>query len=275
MRMSGRLSPEQMQPIEQARQERSTAVQEVNRTKLRLQQAQQEADMAKADEAAAKADATRSDAMAKAANESREPQSMQQASHLREAADLHQKQAQAHTEYAKKLVDARKAAVAAAEQRQKLAENQMEWSKLEALQQANIPAATKYDPGKLQTGVNDDRKELSQREQKAHQLEGDAMTAYRTYQDARQQFQARAGSPGSSPATMGTGSSGAFQQQPSQPVPPPPQPGTYGQPSSSGTYGQQPNPYGQPSQPTQPSAPPGGSYQPPGTWNPPAGGTSQ
>src|SRR6266536_4484699 len=78
----GRLSPQQMGPINQARQVAMTARDELARAQLRQQQVQNEEGQARADRTAADADAQRAAAEQKAANEGREPAALQRAQQL-------------------------------------------------------------------------------------------------------------------------------------------------------------------------------------------------
>ncbi len=189
----GRLPQDQMSPVNEARQFVASARDEQGRAKLRLQEANQEAEMAKADQQAAAADAQRAAAHAKVANESREPAQLEQARQLQEQAQLHKSEADAHAEYAAKLAEARQAAVKAADDQVALGEAKVDWSKLQALQLANVPAAGKYDAGRFQSRVNDAQKRFDQDLQKARQLEGQATASQQRWQDLQKQLQARGG----------------------------------------------------------------------------------
>ncbi len=191
----GRLDPSQTQPVERARQFRGSARDEQARASLRLQQAQHEIDVAKADQAAADADAKRAEVEQKTANESRDPADVERARQGQEQAQLHRSMADAHVEYAKKLVDARKASVDAAEKQVRLGDARLEWAKLQALRQAGVPAASKYDASKYQSQVNDAQKSFDDSMQKARDLDAQAAASQRRWEDLQRQLQARTGAP--------------------------------------------------------------------------------
>jgi chromosome segregation ATPase len=189
----GRLAPGQMAPVDQARQFLASAKDEQGRAKLRQQDTMHEADLAKADQAAAASDAQRAEAQAKIANDSREPALLEQARQLREQAQQHKSAADAHADYAKRLAEARQASVKAADQQVALGEAKVEWAKLQALQQANIPAAGKYDAGQFQTRVNEAQKSFDVALQKARELEGQATASQQRWEELQKQIQARGG----------------------------------------------------------------------------------
>jgi chromosome segregation ATPase len=189
----GRLAPGQMAPVDQARQFLASAKDEQGRAKLRQQDTMHEADLAKADQAAAASDAQRAEAQAKIANDSREPALLEQARQLREQAQQHKSAADAHADYAKRLAEARQASVQAADQQVALGEAKVEWAKLQALQQANIPAAGKYDAGQFQTRVNEAQKSFDVALQKARELEGQATASQQRWEELQKQIQARGG----------------------------------------------------------------------------------
>lgn len=74
---------------------------------------------------------------------------------LGEAAALRSQASDARLEYARRLVEARDSDVKAAEAQVSRAEWTVERSKLAALREAQIPAATKYEPGPLDRRVSD------------------------------------------------------------------------------------------------------------------------
>jgi hypothetical protein len=191
----GRLSREQMGPVDDARQALNTARDEEARADLRLQQAQHEVDVAKADQEAAKADQEQAGAQQKIADDNREPAQVEKARRMQDQAKLHQQTADAHVEYGNKLVDARKAARDAAQEGVKVAQAKLELAKGDALRQADIPAAQKYDLAKLQSDVNDAQKDFDQKTQKARDLDGQAMASQQRWEDLQQQLQASMGRP--------------------------------------------------------------------------------
>jgi colicin import membrane protein len=199
----GRLGPEQEALVDQARQALASAGDALSRTNLRLQEAQNEEGTAKADQHAAESDQKVADAQQKVANDSRAPDALEKARQLQEQAKAHKLAADAHLEYANKLIDQRKAEMQAAEQQVKVAQARVEWSKLQALEQAKNPAAAKYDPGRFQTEVSDAQGNLDKAVQKSHDLEAQATAARQRWEDSQRRLQAQGD--GSSNQT-GTGS---------------------------------------------------------------------
>ena len=189
----GRLAPGQTAPVEQARQFHGSARDEQARASLRLQQAQHEVEVAKADQQAAKADAARAATEQKTANESRDPADLERARQMTEQAQLHEKMAHAHLDYASQLVEARKASLDAAGKQVALGDARLESAKLRALQQAGVPAATKYDPGKFQSQLDDAQKSFDGAMQKARGLDGQAAASRRSWEDLQRRMQARGG----------------------------------------------------------------------------------
>jgi hypothetical protein len=186
----GRLAPEQEGLVHQARQALDVARDARSRTSLRLQQAQNEEGTAKADQQAAEADQKVADAQQKVANDSRAPDALEKARQLQEQAKAHKQVADLHVEYASKLIDERKAEMQAAERQVEVAQARVEWSKLQALEQARNPAATKYDAGRFQTAVNDAQGQADKAVQNAKSLEIHATAARQRWEDSQRRLQA-------------------------------------------------------------------------------------
>ena len=193
---AGRIGPEQGALVHQARQELAQATDAVSRATLALQQAQNEQGIAKADQQAAGADQKVADAQQKVANDSRAPEALEKARQLQEQAKAHKQAADSHAEYAAKLIDLRKAELQAAERQVKVAEARVEWAKLKSLEQAGNPAATKYDPGRFQTAVNDAQAELDKASQNAKTLEAQATQARQRWADSDCRLQGDSGQTG-------------------------------------------------------------------------------
>lgn len=197
----GRLGPEQRGLVDQARQALARDKDAYSRTSLRLQQAENEENTAKADQQAAEADQKVADAQQRVASDSRAPDALEKARLLQERAKAHKQVADGHREYASKLIDERKAEMQAAEQKVKVGELRVERSKLQALEQADNPAAAKYDRGRFETAVNDAQGDLDKATQKARDLEDQATAARQRWEDSQRRLQAK----GSADQT-GTGS---------------------------------------------------------------------
>ncbi len=189
----GRLPPGQSAPVDQARQFRGSARDEQARASLRLQQAQHEVAVAKADQQAAQADAERAKTQQKVADESRDPADLERARQMTDQAQLHKRMADAHLAYANKIVDARKASLDAAARQVELGDARLESAKLQALQQAGVPAASKYDAGKFRSQLGDAQKRFDDDMQKARDLDAKAMGSRRQWEDLQRQMEARGG----------------------------------------------------------------------------------
>lgn len=187
----GRLRPEQMGQVQQARQFQARADDERSRASLRLQQAQHEVELAKADQEEASAEAKRADAQSKIANDSREPAQIERARSMEDQARLHARTADAHLDYANKLVEARRADVDAADKQVQLAKERVESAQLQAMRRANIPAATKYDAGAFQTRVNEAQRSYDEAKRNAQQLGDQTTAAQQQWQILMRQLQAK------------------------------------------------------------------------------------
>ena len=205
----GRLSQEQMGPVSEARQFLGSARDEQARARLHQQEVSHEAQLATADAQSAKADADRSAVQAKVANESRDPGQLEQARVMKLQADARKRAADARADYAKKVSSARQASLAAADQQIAFGEARLERAKLLSLQQANVPAAGKYDMAKFDARVSNAQKSFNQALQKARDQESQAMAAQQAWNDAQQRAQTQAvstGAPSNNATSTGTGS---------------------------------------------------------------------
>jgi hypothetical protein len=191
----GRLAPAQTAAVDQARITLGDARDELARAKLRQTQTAQAVNLAQADMAVADAELKRAEARAKLANESMEPTQLAEARNLSEAAQLRQSAAEARIDYAKKIQDARSAEVAAAEKRVAFEEMRVEQAKLQALQQAQVPAAAKYDGSQLDSRVAAARKEFDDAQANAQKAMSAAAGAEQRWNDLNKQLQARGGAP--------------------------------------------------------------------------------
>jgi chromosome segregation ATPase len=185
---AGRLGPEQVALVSRARQGVDVAQDALSRTRLHLQEARNEEGLAKADLQAAEADQKLADAQRKVANDSRAPDALERARLLQEQATAHREVAGLHLDYARKLVGEREAEVQAAERQLQVAQARVEWSKLQALEQAGNPAATKYDAGRFQTAVRDAEGEAAEAAGKAQTLEAQASAARQRWEDSQRRM---------------------------------------------------------------------------------------
>jgi hypothetical protein len=189
----GRLQAGQTQLVDAARADLARARDEHARAKLRQTEAINEDQLAQADLQAAEAAKTRADSMARSANESRAPAQLEQARTAAETAQLRQRAADAHMDHARKLQRARAAQVGVAERRVAYESARVELAKLQSLQQAQVPAASKYDARRLEAQVAKARKELEQAEGEVRKSEAEVTAAERTWQELDRQLKAQLG----------------------------------------------------------------------------------
>lgn len=187
----GRLSPDQLQPVTAARADATAARDAVARAELRAQGARSEADYARADQSTAKADLERAAAAAKGAQASGDPGDAARAQELEAAARLRQQAADAHLAYAERLVKARTADVAAARAERTRADVAVERAKLTALEQAQIPAATRYDPARFDERLAVATRAAQEARAKAAEEDRAALQALGSWQTLQQRWQAR------------------------------------------------------------------------------------
>jgi hypothetical protein len=93
----------------------------------------------------------------------------------------------------------------AADKQVALGEARVELAKLQALQQAQVPAAGKYDLAKFQQRVDRAQKDFDAALQKTRDEEAQATAAQRTFEDAQHEAQAQAVPVSSPPTGTGTG----------------------------------------------------------------------
>ncbi|HEX9051515.1 MAG TPA: hypothetical protein VF841_13370 [Anaeromyxobacter sp.] len=98
--------------------------------------------------------------------------------------------AEARTDYAGTLVEARKAAEAAAQQRVDLLSAKIEVLKLEALEQAKLQPSKPYDSKAFYGRVSDAQKKLEDAQEKTKKLERDANDGKRRWEDLQRKVPA-------------------------------------------------------------------------------------
>jgi hypothetical protein len=187
----GRLSAEQVGPVQTARADTDASRDAAARARHRLAEARHEEGFARADRAQADADAARAAAEMRAAKEAGDGRLVARAEELRAAAALRQQAADARLDYARRLVAAREADIAAADARTRLSEAQLERAKLDALAQAGIPAATKYDPGPFERRVAEAKRAADGAAGQARLRDREAIAARDRWQGLVQRYEAR------------------------------------------------------------------------------------
>lgn len=190
--------------VDQARQALGRANDDVGRAQLRLKEAQREDQLAAADQKSAQAAMEQARTRAQIAADTRDPSKTELAGRQTEQAGVQQRAADAHSDYAKRLIDARQASVTAAEKRAALEEAKLEVAKLHALRSANPQTAGKYDMAGFQQRAQKAQADFEAAEQKAKDEDWWAQQAHRTFGDAQSEFRAQT-APAGTPQT-GTGS---------------------------------------------------------------------
>ena len=140
-----RLTPGQIQPVDDARSQLALARDDLGRAKLSVVNDQHEGDLARSDQASASADMSRAAAESKIGKDSNEPGQMKQARDDTKAARQDKELADVRLAYSKKLATSQAAQVAAAERKVDLMTEKVNLAKLQSLDDAAVPAAGKYD----------------------------------------------------------------------------------------------------------------------------------
>ena len=120
-------------------------------------------------------------------------QKVDDAQALMETANLRLKAAQARTEFAKRFIGARQADVDRAKFHVELAEKKVEQAKMQALRDHSIPAASKYDPGAIDSRVANMERQLEKLDQKLRTAELESQNAQQVWVDINRRYEARAG----------------------------------------------------------------------------------
>jgi hypothetical protein len=141
----GRLAPDQIQPVVDARAEVDQARNELGRAKLEGVNDQHEGELARSDQAQSSADMSRAVVEGRIGQDSNDPGQKQQAADDSKAAQQDSDAANARLVFAKKLTISRAAQVTAAERKVDLAVEKVNVAKLQSLEDAAMPAAGKYD----------------------------------------------------------------------------------------------------------------------------------
>ncbi len=228
----GRLSTGQMGPVDAARTRVAAAQDDGSRSRLRLEDAKHELDLAQAGQSAAKADTERATAMQNAAKSSNKPADKARAQEMSAQAQLHDRAASARVDYAQKLVAAREAEVTAADEQVKVRQAELDRAKLTALQRSGNPAAKKYDSARFDARVFTAQADFNQTQAKAVDAQRQAEEAHNSWVALNQQFEDRvrtaAAQPKGGAAAQGTGSAqtgtGAGQGTSGSAKTPPPSP---------------------------------------------------
>ena len=188
----GRLAPEQMGPVQAGRAALGEARDAVARAQLRLQDSRHEEGWANAERAQAEGDRLRAAAELSAAREAGDARKASIATERADAAALRTQAADARLQYGRSLVAAREAEVNAAEARVRRAEWEVERSKLVALREAQVPAATKYDPAPLDRRIAEVARAEEAARARARDLGGAARASFERWRTLTDRYEARA-----------------------------------------------------------------------------------
>ena len=238
----GRLAAGQMAPVDAARRQVTAARDASARARLRLEEAEHEAQLAQADQTAARADSERSLAEQGAASSSKAPDVVAQAQEAAARAELRRRAAQAHAAYAQRLVGARQAEVEAADDQVAVREAELDRAKLTALSQADIPAATKYNPASFDARVADAQKRYQEARAKANDSLHQADQTHSAWLALNDQYQqrlqgptAQGGTGAAAPLQPGTAPTGPDEAARAPAAPPSPPPAPPAPPAPQGT----------------------------------------
>jgi hypothetical protein len=188
----GRLAPDEMGPVQASRSQLDEARDAVARAQMRLQESRHEDDWANADKAAAESDRLRAAAELATAKDTGDQRRASIARDHAAAAVLRAQSAQARLDYARKLVQARDAEAKVAEARARRLEWEVERSKLTALHEAGLPAASKYDAAPIDGRIAEAAKAEDAARARARELGGSARAAYDAWRSVHEQYEARA-----------------------------------------------------------------------------------
>jgi hypothetical protein len=141
----GRLAAGQTRLVDDARAQLALAQDELGRAKLSVVNDQHMGDLARSDQAVASAEASRAAAQTRIGKESNEPAEMQLARDATQAAQTSQQVADARLAYSQQLATSQAAQVTAMERKVDLMTEKVNVAKLQALDDAAVPAAGKYD----------------------------------------------------------------------------------------------------------------------------------
>jgi len=188
----GRLSPDEMGPVQRARAALDETRDAVARARLRLQDSRHEQEWANAEKASAEGDRLRAAAELSSAKEAGDQRLFGLASERVAAAELRTQAAAARLEYAGKLAQARDAEVRTAEAKVRRAQWEVERAKLAALGKAGLPAASKYDPAPIERRIAEATRAEEGARARSRDLGASARVAYDKWRSISDRYEARA-----------------------------------------------------------------------------------
>ena len=183
-----RLDTSQTRRVDEARSQLALAQDELGRAKLNVVTDQHEGELARSDQATASAGASRAAAETKIGKDSNEPGQMQQARDDTKTAQQCKEVADARLAYSKKLATSQAAQVTAAERKVDLMTEKVNLAKLQALDDAAVPAAGKYDHATAMQRVVDAQRAYDGATTTAAKASGEATTAKEHWQELAQKM---------------------------------------------------------------------------------------
>lgn len=182
----GRLAAGQTRPVDEARAQLALAQDELGRAKLSVVNDQHLGDLARSDQAVASAEAGRAAAETKIGKESNEPGQMQQARDATQVAETSRQAADARLAYSKLLATSQAAHVTALERKVDLMAEKVNVAKLQALDDAAVPAAGKYDRATAMQHVVDAQRAFDAASSKAASAASESAAAKERWQKLEQ-----------------------------------------------------------------------------------------
>ena len=210
----GRLSQDDLGPINAAQRQLQAAEQARNHAVLQEDDAKGQLAMAKPAIDAADADISGAQVGLENAQKTGDQSKIQEAARQVDLATTFRKERQARVDYLNHEVDLRASEVTAADRQIALARAQVERSKLVALEQAHNPAATKYDTGLFESAVDNARRAVDSAEQQVATARQSSSASFEGWQAVRRDYATQQG--------LAPVRGGAEQQAPAPSVAPPP-----------------------------------------------------
>jgi hypothetical protein len=189
----GRVGEGRNRGVDEARQQAAIARDELGRAKLSLMDDRHEGELARSDQASAAAERSHAEAEGKIGKDSMEPGQLERARSDVRSAEARKAAADAHAQYAAKLTSSRQALVAAAESKVSLMDEKVNVAKLQALEDAGVPAAARYEhAGALEKVVQAQRR-YEEARAKATESDRQAIAAREQWEDVHRRLDAPVG----------------------------------------------------------------------------------
>jgi colicin import membrane protein len=185
-----RVPPEQMGPVNDARDSKRKAEDDVARAEVAVKDAKNELDVAKNRHAAQKKMGDAERAALKAAQDRGDPQALTSATQRTQRAELQEKVQKAVVDFGQQRVEAREAALDLAKAELKLKENTLARVEYEALSARKDTRVQDVDPQSFVAATQQREADIAQRKAKLNQEESELRTARENWQRLNEQLQA-------------------------------------------------------------------------------------